>query len=62
MDTLMFGTSNDEYIDLIVKEMKMGVKEVLGTLIVGFDAVGKAELVKEVTLEQMADFYKKSGM
>ncbi len=62
MDTLMFGKSDDEYIDLIVKEMKMGVKEVLGTLIVEFGAVGKADLVKEVTLEQMADFYKKSGM
>ncbi len=62
MNTLQFGTSGDEYIDLIVKEMKMGVKEVLGTLIVEFGAVGKAELVKEVTLEQMADFYKTNKM
>ncbi len=62
MGTLQFGDKVDEYVDLIVNEMKLGVKEVLGTLIVGFGAVGKAELVKEVTLEQMADFYKKQGL
>lgn len=62
MDTLQFGTKVDEYVDLIVKEMKMGVKEVLGTLVVEFGAVGKASLVKELTLEQMADFYKRNNM
>ena len=39
-----------------------GVKEAVGTLIVEFDSFGKAPLVEQVTLEQMAERYKKAGI
>jgi len=62
MDTIMYGTIQNESIQTIVNLIKDGVKEILATLIVQFGSYGKAPLVKEVTLEQMADFYKEKGI
>ena len=38
------------------------MKEAVGTLIVEFDSFGKAPLVELVTLDEMADRYKKAGI
>ena len=42
--------------------IEKGVREVVGTLIVEFDSVGKAPLVEQVTLEEMAERYRKAGI
>ena len=39
--------------------IERGVKEVVGTLIVQFGSYGKAPLVERVSLEEMAERYKK---
>ncbi len=62
MDTVMYGVVPDEYVAKITDCIERGVKEVVGDLIVEFGSVGKAPLVEPVTLEQMADFYKKNGI
>ena len=46
----------------IVEAVEKGVKEAVGTLIVEFDSFGKAPLVELVTLDEMADRYKKAGI
>ena len=38
------------------------MKEAVGTLIVDFDSYGKAPLVEQVTLDEMAERYKKAGI
>ena len=43
----------------IVDCVERGVKEVVGTLIVKFGSYGKAPLVEVVTLEEMAERYRK---
>lgn len=58
MDTVMYGTVPDEDVLAICDCIERGVKEVVGTLIVEFGSVGKAPLVKTVTLEEMAERYK----
>ena len=40
--------------------VEKGVKEVVGTLIVQFDAFGKAPLVERPTLEEMKEYYRKN--
>lgn len=62
MDTVMYGHVPDEDIARIVDCIERGVKEVVGTLLVEFDSVGRAPLVERVTLEEMADRYKKTGI
>lgn len=62
MDTVMYGNVPNEDVALIVSCIERGVKEVVGTLIVEFDSVGKAPLVEHVTLDEMADRYKKAGI
>lgn len=59
MDTVMKGTIPDEDVAAIVDCVERGVKEVVGTLIVKFGSFGKAPLVEIVTLEEMAERYKK---
>lgn len=61
MDTVMYGTGVDDDIAQILTCIEQGVKEVVGTLIVQFGSVGKAEKVQVATLEQMAEFYRKRG-
>ena len=62
MQTVMYGTIPSLEIDEVVKTVKQGVMEVVGTLIVEFGCVGKAPLVQSFTLEQMADRYRKEGI
>ena len=62
MDTVMYGNIPNEDVAKIIDCVERGVKEVVGTLIVEFDSVGKAPLVECVTLEEMADRYKKAGI
>lgn len=62
MDTVMYGNVPDEDVARIVSCIERGVKEVVGTLIVEFDSVGKAPLIECVTLDQMAEYYRKKGI
>lgn len=62
MDTVMYGVIQDEDVAALTFAIENGVKEVVGTLIVDFDSLGKAPLVELATLEQMADKYKSMGM
>lgn len=59
MDTVMYGNIPDDDVAAIVDCVERGVKEVVGTLIVQFGSYGKAPLVECVTLDEMADRYKK---
>ncbi len=59
MDTVMYGEIPNNDVAQIVNCIEKGVKEVIGTLIVEFGSVGKAPLVEVVTLDQMAERYKK---
>ena len=62
MDTVMYGNVPNEDVAKIVECVEKGVKEAVGTLIVEFDSFGKAPLVEMVTLDEMADRYKKAGI
>ena len=62
MDTLMFGTIPDEDTAEVADCIKRGVREVVGTLIVEFGAVGKAPLVELAGLEEMAKRYADAGL
>ncbi len=62
MDTVMYGNVPDEDVGRIVDCIERGVKEVVGTLIVEFDCVGKAPLVENVSLDEMAERYRKKGI
>ena len=62
MDTVMTGSIPDEHIARICKCIENGVKEVVGTLIVRFGSFGHAPQVEAVTLEEMAERYKKAGI
>ena len=59
MDTVMIGVIPDEDTAAITDCIERGVKEVVGTLIVQFGSYGKAPLVEQVSLEEMAERYKK---
>lgn len=59
MDTVMYGNIPDEDVAAIVDCVERGVKEVVGTLIVQFGSFGRAPLVEQVSLDEMAERYKK---
>lgn len=59
MDTVMYGNIPDEDVAGIVDCVERGVKEAAGTLIVQFGSYGKAPLVECVSLDEMAERYKK---
>lgn len=59
MDTVMYGTIPDDDVAAICDCIERGVKEVVGTLIVQFGSFGKAPLVEVVSLDEMAERYKK---
>ncbi len=61
MNTVMYGEVPHNDVKLVTDCLEKGVKEVVGTLIVEFNSVGKAPLVKASTLEEMAEIYRKSG-
>lgn len=62
MDTVMHGAVPDDDVRDICDCIERGVKEAVGTLIVEFGSVGKAPLVERVTLEEMAERYRKEGI
>lgn len=62
MDTVMTGNVPDDDVARICACIENGVKEVVGTLIVKFGSFGKAPKVEIVTLDQMAERYKKAGI
>ncbi len=62
MDTVMYGNIPSDSVAAVVEVIERGVKEAVGTLIVDFDSYGKAPLVEKVTLEEMAERYKKAGI
>ena len=62
MDTVMYGNAADDAVAAIMTCVEKGVHEVVGTLIVEFDSVGKAPLVECVSLDEMAERYKKAGI
>ena len=62
MDTVMYGNIPNEDVAKVIDCVERGVKEAVGTLIVEFDSFGKAPLVELVTLDEMADRYKKAGI
>ena len=62
MDTVMYGNVPDADVAAIVDCIEKGVREVIGTLIVEFGSVGKAPRVEKVTLDEMAERYRKEGI
>lgn len=60
METVMNGVIPDKDVEDVVDCIERGVKEVVGTLIVEFDSVGKAPLVECASLDEMAERYKKA--
>lgn len=62
MDTLMYGDIPDKDVNQVIQRIKDGVKEVVGTLIVQFGSYGKAAEVEIITLEQMAEKYKRGEL
>ncbi len=62
MDTVMFGNIPDSDVAAVVECVEKGVKEAVGSLIVQFGSYGKAPLVEQVSLEQMAQRYKEVGI
>lgn len=62
MPTVMTGAIPDDDVAAIVSCVEKGVKEVVGTLIVQFGSYGKAPLIEQITLEEMAGRYKKAGI
>lgn len=55
----MYGNIPDDDVAAIVDCVERGVREVVGTLIVQFGSFGKAPLVEQVSLDEMAERYKK---
>lgn len=62
MDAVMYGRINDDDTRLLFDRMEAGVKEAVGSLIIQFGSYGKAPLVELVTLDEMAERYKKAGI
>lgn len=61
MNTVMFGEVLDDDVRILMEKMEAGVKEAVGSLIINFESHGKAYLIENITLEQMAERYKKEG-
>ena len=59
MDTILYGTIPDADVGKVVQCMKDGVIESIAPLLVQFGSYRKSQLIELVTLEMMADRYKK---
>ncbi|SHE51958.1 class II fructose-bisphosphate aldolase [Alkalibacter saccharofermentans] len=59
IDVLMYGETKDLDVIEILDCIERGVKEVAGTLIVEFGSVGYAPKIEMITLDEMAELYKK---
>ncbi len=62
IDTVITGDIPNEDVGRIVACMKDGVMESIAPLLVQFGSYRKSHLIRPVTLEQMADKYKKEGI
>ena len=62
MDTVITGDIPDDDVRKIVDCMKDGVMGAVAPLLVQFGSCRKSSLIEPVTLEQMADRYKKEGI
>ncbi len=62
MDLVMHGAVHTPDEALLTDAIERGVREVVGTLIVEFGCVGKAPLVERVSLDEMAERYRKEGV
>ena len=62
MDTVVHGTIPNADVEKIVACMKDGVMESIAPLLVQFGSYRKSHLIRPVTLEQMADRYRKEGI
>lgn len=62
MDTVMYGNVPDQEVAAVCRCVAQGVQEAVGTLIVEFGSVGRAPLVEQVSLDQMAERYRKEGI
>ena len=61
MDTVMYNTIPSQTVQTFVNEVKDGVMEGIGRLLVEFNQVGKARFVAPKSLDEMADFYRQGG-
>ena len=59
---MITGNIPNTDVEKIVACMKDGVMEAIAPLLVQFGSYRKSELIRPVTLEQMADRYKKEGI
>nr|WP_318682800.1 ketose-bisphosphate aldolase [uncultured Acetatifactor sp.] len=59
MHAVMYGEVKDEDTKEILCCIERGVKEAVGTLIVQFGSFGKAPLCEQISLDEMAERYKK---
>ena len=62
MNTVMYGDITNDDVRAVCDGIEAGVREAIGTLIVEFGSVGRAPLVEAVTLEEMAQRYRKAGI
>jgi len=62
MDTVMHGVIPTDAVAEICNCIEMGVREVVGALIVEFDSLGKAPMVECISLDEMAERYTKAGI
>ena len=58
----MYGTVPDADVEKVVAAVELGVKEATGSLIVEFGSYGKAPKVENVSLDEMAERYRKKGI
>ena len=62
IDTIMYGNVPDDDVARICKCIEDGVKEAIAPLLVKFGSYGKAPKVECVTVDEMAERYKKAGI
>ena len=62
MDTVITGSIPNAGVEKIVACMKDGTMESIAPLLVQFGSYRKSHLIQPITLEQMADRYKKEGI
>ncbi len=62
IDAVIYGNIQDADVEKVVNCMKDGVMESIAPLLVQFGSYRKSHLVQPLTLEEMADRYKKAGI
>ena len=62
IDVVIYGNIQDADVEKVVNCMKDGVMESIAPLLVQFGSYRKSHLVQPLTLEEMADRYKKAGI